>query len=176
MSFDTQVTLDETSGLEPPAVAVAVRQVVAVELTGSVMESGVITTLVTLPKVTVAVVVALAVPDAAVMVLVPAVTPVNKPPAVIVATLGVALDQHTVVPEQLVPPVNVMEFPLLSVPAAVSCVVVAWLTVGFGGSIVILETVGLTKNPLHPKAILNNASAANDPIRRSLWLVDCIVI
>ena len=62
---------------------------------------------VTLPKVTVAVVVALAVPEAALMVLVPAETPVSSPPVVMVATLGVALDQHTVVPVQLVPPVRV---------------------------------------------------------------------
>ena len=122
---ETQVTLAVTSTCVPPAVASAVRQFggTAVELTVSVIELGLITRFVTFPKVTVAVVVAVAVPDAADMVLVPAETPVSSPPAEIVATLGVELDQHTVVPEQLVPPVRVIAFPLLSVPAAVSCVV-----------------------------------------------------
>lgn len=171
-----QVTLEVTSTVDPPAVALAVRHVVAVELSGRVMESGVITTLVTFPSVTVAVVVALAVPDAAVIVLVPAETPVSTPPAVIVATVGVSLDQHTVVPVQLVPPVKVSAFPLLSVPAAVSCVVRPWLTVGLGGSMVILETVGLTKNPVQLAASANVASAVKAPIRLSLGFADDIVI
>jgi hypothetical protein len=120
-----QVTLAVTSIGVPPAVASAVRQFapVAVELTGRVMELGLTTMLVTLPRVTVAVVVAVAVPEDAVMVLVPAETPVSRPPVVIVATLGVALDQHTVVPLQLVPPVRVSVLPLLSVPAAVNVAV-----------------------------------------------------
>lgn len=120
-----QVTLAVTSTVVPPAVALAVKQfaVVAVELTGSVMEPGLTTTAVTLPRVTVAVVVAVAVPEDAVMVLVPAETPVSSPPVLIVATLGVALDQHTVVPLQLVPPVKVIALPLLSVPAAVNVAV-----------------------------------------------------
>jgi hypothetical protein len=75
---------------------------------------------VTFPRVTFAVVVALAVPDAAVIVAVPALTPVNRPPTLTVATLGVSLDQHTTVPVQVVPPVRVSGFPLLSVPAAVN--------------------------------------------------------
>jgi hypothetical protein len=104
-----QVTLVVTSICCPPAVAVAVKQSDpdAIELSGMLKEVvpfGPRTMLVTFPKVTVAVVVALAVPDAAVMVLVPAETPVSSPPVEIVATLGVALDQHTVVPVQLLPP------------------------------------------------------------------------
>ncbi len=134
------------------------------------------TMLVTLSKVTVAVVVALAVPDAAVMVLVPTATPVSSPPVETVATLGVSLDQHTVVPVQLVPPVKVSGLPLLSVPAAVSCRVFVTLTVGLGGSITILVTVGFTKNPLQLTARARVASAANAPARRSLFLVDDIVI
>jgi len=172
----TQVTLAVTSTVVPPAVALAVRHWVAVELTVRVIELGWTRMLVTLPKVTVAVVVALAVPDAAVMVLVPAETPVTRPPALIVATLGVALDQHTVVPVQLVPPVKVSALPLLSVPAAVNCVVSPWLTVGFGGSMVILETVGFTKKPVQLIVRARAARKAKAPARRSLCFVDDIVI
>jgi hypothetical protein len=139
-----------------------------VELTGSVMEVGLMTMLVTLPRVTVAVVVAVAVPEAAVMVLVPAETPVSSPPVLMVATLGVALDQHTVVPVQLVPPVRVIALPLLSVPAAVKFVVSPWLTVGLGGSIVMLDTVGFTKKPVQLTARAKVARRANAPPRRSL--------
>jgi len=176
-----QVTLEVTSIVVPPAVAVAVRQFggTAVELTGRVIEvtpDGPRTMLVTFSRVTVAVVVALAVPDAAVMVLVPAETPVSVPPVLMVATLGVALDQHTVVPVQVVPPVRVSGFPLLSVPAAVNCRVRVWLTVGLGGSIVMAETVGLTKNPVQLMARTRVASTARAPAKRSLWLVDDIVI
>jgi hypothetical protein len=124
------------------------------------------TMLVTLPKVIVAVVVALAVPDAAVMVLVPAETPVSSPPVEIVATLGVALDQHTVFPVQLVPPVKVSGFPLLSVAAAVNCWVNPTLTLGLGGSITMVLTVGLTKNPLQPTARASARSAVKALIKR----------
>ncbi len=94
---------------------------VAVELTGREIEVGLRVRLVTFPKVMVAVAVAVAVPEAAVIVEVPAETPVSRPPALIVATVGVPLDQQTVVPVQLVPAVKVSAFPLLSVPAAVIC-------------------------------------------------------
>jgi hypothetical protein len=121
-----QVTLVVTSICCPPALAVAVKQSLplATEFSVRLKEvtpAGPRTMLVTFPKVIVAVVVALAVPEAAVMVLVPAATPVSNPPVEIVATPGVSLDQHTVVPVQLVPPLKVRAFPLLSVPAAVSC-------------------------------------------------------
>jgi hypothetical protein len=167
---ENQVTLAVTLGDVPPAAAVAVRQFdpLPIELSGSVMELGVITMLVTLARVTVAVVVALAVPEAAVMVLVPAETPVSSPPLVMVATLGVSLDQQTVVPVQLVPPVRVSALPLLSVPAAVNVVVSPWLTVGLGGSMVMLETVGFTKKPVQLKARAKVARAAKAPAMRSL--------
>ena len=177
----TQVTLVVMSTCCPPAVAVAVKQsaVGATELSAisnEVNPDGPSIMLVTLPKVTVAVVVALAVPDAAVMVLVPAETPVRSPPVEIVATLGVSLDQHTVVPVQLVPPLKVSGSPWLSSPAAVNCRVSPMLTVGFAGSIVILETVGFTKNPLQLTASARTASAPKAPARRNMFFVDDIVI
>ena len=175
----TQVTLAVTSTFVPPAVAMAVKHwfPVAIELSGRLKEvSGPTTMAVTLPKVTVAVVVALAVPEAAVMVLVPAETPVSSPPVVMVATLGVALDQHTVVPVQLVPPVSVSALPLLSVPAAVNCAVSPWPTVGLGGSMVMLETVGFTKKPVQLMVKASVARKAKAPAMRSLCFVDDIVI
>lgn len=169
-----QVTLAVTSGDVPPALAVAVKHwlPVAVELTGSEMEVGWTLIAVTFPKVTVAVVVPVAVPDAAVMVVVPAVIPFSSPPVLIVATLGVELDQHTVVPVQLVPPVRVTELLLLSVPAAVNCSVVPWLTVGFGGSTVMAVMVGLTKKPRQPMPRAASASSAREPVRRSFCFMD----
>jgi hypothetical protein len=150
---------------------------VATVFTGILNEVlGLRTILVTLASVTVAVVVAVAVPDAAVMVLVPAVTPVNVPPVLIVATLGVALDQHTVVPVQLVPPVRVSGFPLLSVPAAVNCAVSPTLTVGLGGSMEMVDTVGFTKKPVQLMVKASVARKAKAPAMRSLCFVDDIVI
>jgi hypothetical protein len=124
----------------------------------------------------VAVVVALAVPEAAVIVLVPAETPVSNPLFDTVATEGVALDQHTVVPVQLVPPVKVSGFPLLSVPAAVNCWVSLTLTVGSGGSITMLETVGFVKNPVQLILRARAASAAKAPAAQNLLFLDAIVI
>jgi hypothetical protein len=131
---------------------------------------------VTFPRVTVAVVVALTVPEAAVIVLVPAVTPVKRPPVLTVATPGVALDQHTVVPVQLVPPVRVSGFPSLSVAAAVSWVLNPMLTEGLGGSIVMLATVGFTKNPRQLMARASVASAASATANWSFFLVDDIKV
>lgn len=170
------VTLAETSMLCPPALAIAVKQVVAVELTGSVAELGVTVTLVTFPKVTVAVAVALAVPEDAVIVLVPAEMPLSRPPVLIVATVGVSLDQQTVVPVQLVPAVRVKAFPLLSVPAAFSCSVSPILTVGAEGSMAMLETVGLTKNPVQLAARASTKSTAKAPARRSFPWFDRIAM
>jgi hypothetical protein len=127
-------------------------------------------------KVTVAVVVALAVPDAAVTVAVPAEIPFRAPPVLMVATLVSELDQHTVEPVQLVPPVSVRALPLLSVPAAVSDVVNPTLTLGSGGSIVMVETVGFTKKPVQLKARAKVARAAKAPAMRSLCFVDDIFI
>jgi hypothetical protein len=175
---DCQVTLAETSGDVPPAAAVANKQFdpVAVELSASVIELGLTTMLVTLASVTVAVVVAVAVPEAAVMVLVPAETPVSRPPVLMVATLGVALDQHTVLPVQLVPPVRVIALPLLSVPAAVKFRVSPSLTVGLGGSMVMLETVGLTKKPVQLMVKASVARKTQAPARRSFCFADDIDI
>src|SRR6202046_3729853 len=175
----TQVTLAVTSTDVPPAVAVAVKQSlpVAIEFSARLKEvTGLTTMFVTLPRVTVAVAVALAVPEDAVMVLVPAEIPVSRPPVVMLATVGVALDQHTVVPLQLVPPVKVIALPLLSVPAAVNCVVSPWLTVGLGGSMVMADTVGFTKKPVQLMVKASVARKAKAPARRRLFFVDDIVI
>jgi hypothetical protein len=143
---------------------------VAVELSGRLkLVAPTRTMLVTFPKVTVAVVVAVAVPDAAVMVLVPAATAVSRPPVVSVTMVGSELDQQTVFPVQLVPAVRVSGFPLLSVPAAVNCTGdPPMLTVGLGGSIVMLVTVGFTKKPVQATPMARSASVAKEPIRRSL--------
>jgi hypothetical protein len=94
---------------------------------------------------TVAVVVPVIDPEEAVMVDVPAETPVIMPPVVTVATAGSELDQQTVLPVQLVPPFRVLLLPSLKVAAAVSCSEAAPLpkpTDGLGGSMVMEETVG----------------------------------
>lgn len=67
--------------------------------------------LVTLVRSTVAVVEPVMAPEAAVMVAVPWATPVSSPPVVMVATVVSELDQHTVFPLQLVPPVSVDVLP-----------------------------------------------------------------
>jgi hypothetical protein len=61
----------------------------------------------------VAVVVAVMAPEAAVRVVVPAESPVNRPPVEIDATVGSELDQQTVFPVQLVPAVSVPVLPSL---------------------------------------------------------------
>jgi hypothetical protein len=128
---------------------------------------------------TVAVVVPVTDPEAAVMVDVPTATPVSRPPTLIVATVGSELDQHTVEPVQLVPPFKVALLPSLLVAAAVNCSgddPGPNPTAGFGGSIVIVETVGFWKNPVQPIEIAKMASAAKAPIRRSLCFVDDMII
>lgn len=67
--------------------------------------------LVMLLRMTVAVVVPVMAPEAAVMVDVPEETPVSSPPVEMVATVVSELDQHTVLPLQLVPPVSVAVLP-----------------------------------------------------------------
>jgi hypothetical protein len=67
--------------------------------------------LVTLVRSTVAVVVPVMAPEAAVMVAVPWETPLSSPPVVMVAVVVSELDQQTVFPLQLVPPVNVPVLP-----------------------------------------------------------------
>lgn len=67
--------------------------------------------LVTLVRSIVAVVVPVMAPEAAVMVAVPEATPVSNPPVVMVAVDVSELDQQTVFPLQLVPPVKVCVLP-----------------------------------------------------------------
>jgi hypothetical protein len=106
--FETQVTVAVTSCSGPlESVASTVKHVVAVELTGRLTEPGVTVKAVTSPNVMVALAVALAVPEDAVIVALPTVIPFSSPPEVIVAILGSELDQQTEVPEQVVPPVKV---------------------------------------------------------------------
>src|ERR1700739_4188316 len=177
-----QVTLAVTLICCPPACQVAVKQSfpVAIELAGRLKEVipfGPRTTLVTFAKVTVAVVVALAGPEAAVRVLVPAATGVSRPPVLSVATVGSEVDQHTVVPEQLVPALRVIEFPLLSVPAAVNCRGdPPTLTVGLGGSITRLETVGFWKKPVQLMVRANIRSRATEPAKRPVCLDRNIIV
>jgi hypothetical protein len=58
-------------------------------------------------SVTAALAVAVALPEEAVIVALPVAMPLSNPPLVMVAVLVSELDQHTVVPVQLVPPVRV---------------------------------------------------------------------
>jgi hypothetical protein len=62
---------------------------------------------------TVAVVVPVIDPEAALIVTVPTATPVSKPPVLTVAVVGSELDQQTVFPLQLVPPVRLPVLPSL---------------------------------------------------------------
>lgn len=175
--FVCQVTLVVTS--TPPGFAMAIAQLlpVAVVFSVKVMLVGWIVMLVMFAKVTVAVAVPVAVPDAAVMVVVPAETPVKVPPVLIVATLGVELDQHTVSPVQLVPPESVTgASPWLSCPSAVSGVDCPMLTVGLGGSIVTLVMVGFTKNPLQLTASASVPSTANAPMVRRFHFIPDIFL
>jgi hypothetical protein len=106
--FETQVAVAVTSCSGPlERVAITVKQVVAVELSGRLTVPGVTVRAVTSPSVTVALAVALAVPEDAVMVALPTEIPFSSPPVVMVAMVVSELDQHTLVPEQLVPPLRV---------------------------------------------------------------------
>ena len=107
--FETQVAVAVTSCSGPPleSVAMAVKQTVAVALVGRLVLPGVTVNAVTSPKVIVALAVALAVPEFAVIVALPTEIPFSNPPLVMVAIVVSELDQHTLVPEQVVPPVRV---------------------------------------------------------------------
>jgi hypothetical protein len=106
--FETQVAVAVTSCCGPEErVASTVKQVVAVELSGRLTEPGLTLRAVTSPSVTVALAVPVAVPEDAVMVALPTETPLSNPPLLMVAMVVSELDQHTVVPVQLVPPVRV---------------------------------------------------------------------
>jgi hypothetical protein len=98
--------------------------------------------LVTLVRSTFACVVPVMAPEAAVMVAVPWPAPVADPLVVMVTTVASEVDQQTVLPLQLVPPVRVDVLPSWKVPVAVICWVAPWLIVGVGGSIVMVLRVG----------------------------------
>jgi len=128
---------------------------------------------------TVAVVVPVTVPEEAVIVEVPTETPVSRPPTLIVATVGSELDQHTVVPVQLVPPFNVALLPSLFVAAAVNCSgddPGPNPTDGLGGSIVIVDTVGFWKKPVHATPRARRRSKAMVLIHRSWGFGDDIYL
>jgi hypothetical protein len=94
---------------------------------------------------TVAVVVPVTAPEAPVIVAVPAETPAKTPPVLMVATEVSELDQHTILPVQLVPPLRLPVLPSLYVATAVIWTVVAPVpkpTVGVGGSTVSGESTG----------------------------------
>jgi len=101
---------------------------------------------------------------------------VSKPPVEMVATDVSELDQHTVFPLQLVPPVNVDVLVSWKVPVAVSCWVAPWLILGVGGSIVMVVRVGFWKKPLQLMVSAAVSSMAQVSARRSLCFVDDIVI
>jgi hypothetical protein len=106
--FETQVAVAVTScGSPDESVASTVKQVVAVALTGRLDVPGLTVKAVTSPKVMVALAVALAVPEFAVIVALPTEIPLSNPPLVMVAIVVSELDQHTLVPVQVVPPVRV---------------------------------------------------------------------
>jgi hypothetical protein len=163
--------------LETAAVAVMHCDVpLAVVFSGRLTLVGLSVIAVTSLSVTVALAVAVALPEDAVTVALPVAMPLSRPPLVMVTVLVSELDQHTVVPVQLVPPVRVYVFPSLSVPTALSCSVLFTLTDGLDGSIVTDVMVGFTKNPVQLTASTKVASAENTPVRRSLFLVDDIAI
>jgi hypothetical protein len=157
LSDDVHVTEAVTSCVPPPIrLAVAVNCSVPLDKDTDGLV-GVTTIDCMLASATVTVVVLLTVPEAAVMVAVPADTAVTKPPALIVATL-VGLDDQLTVTGPWVPS--------LKVPVAVICTVhtdpgggghVA--IVGVCGAMAIATNVGSTKNPLQP-ASSSNATMA----------------
>lgn len=162
--------------LETVAIAVMHCDPLAVVFSRMFMLVGLSVIAVTSLSVTAALAVAVALPEDAVIVALPVAMPLSNPPLVMVAVLVSELDQHTVVPVQLVPPVRVYVFPSLSVPTALSCSVLSTLTDGVAGSIVIDVMVGFTKNPVQLTARTKVASVENTPVRRSLFLVDDIAI
>lgn len=123
--FVFQVTVELTSWVPPPeSVAIAVMHCddpVAVEFIGMLTLVGLRVIAVTLPSVTVALAEAVAAPEDAVIVALPVAIPFSNPPVVMVTVPVSLLDQHTVVPVQLVPGVRLYVWLLLSVPTALSC-------------------------------------------------------
>lgn len=99
-----------------------------------------------------------------------------NPPVVMATTVVSELDQQTVFPLQLVPPVRVDVLPSWKVPVADICWLAPWLILGVGGSTVIVVRVGFTKNPVQLMVKASATRRAKVPARRSFCLVDDIVI
>jgi hypothetical protein len=124
---------------------------------------------VTFVRDTVMLAVPLIVPDWAVIVAVPAATPVTLPELLIVATLLSELVQTT-------PVVRVFVLLSLYVPVAVICCVEPTGTLILVGPTVTVVSVGFTKNPRQPRVTAKIASTAKAPARRSFCLVDDMVV
>ena len=142
------VTLDVMSWVVPPAkVATAlyccVLPSVFVELVGVTAIE------VIFASAIVIVVEPLTVPDAAVIVACPGETPVTNPVVLMLAIVESEVDQKALLVKSCV-------VPSLKVPVAAICKVLPCWNVGVVGPTVRVDSVGFTKNPLHPTA---NASA-----------------
>lgn len=155
----------------PLAVAVAVNWAMLACVIETLPELGWITIAVMPPRNTVAVAEALTAWALAWMVAVPSETPASEPPALMVATDGVSLDQER-------PLVTAPVLPSLKVPKTESggTNVVLISTCGEAGEIVIAVSVGFTKKPRQLPARANVASAPKAPASRSFCLVDDIII
>lgn len=105
-----------------------------------------------LARVTVTVVDPLTVPEVAVMVALPVLTAVMRPPELIFAMVASELVQKTF-------EVRVLVVPSSKVPVAAICKVLPCWTDGVGGPTVIVVNVGLTKKPRQPADIRLKTSA-----------------
>lgn len=94
----------------------------------------------------------LTVPDAAVIVAVPGEAPVTKPVVVILAIVESEVDQKALFVRSCV-------VPSLKVPVAAICRVLPCWNVGVVGPTVRVDSVGFTKNPVHPMPIATMRSA-----------------
>src|ERR1700736_3292069 len=109
------------------------------------------------------------VPDWAVIVAVPAATPVTLPEPLILATFPSELVHTT-------PEVRVFVLPSLYVPVAVICCVEPTGRLKPVGLTVTVVSVGFTKKPRQPRLNAKIASAAKVPARRRFCLVDDMVV
>jgi hypothetical protein len=106
------VTSDEMFCVPEEVVPVMVNVAVSLSLAIMLVEGGFMVIEETF-SATVAVVVPVIEPEAAVMVVVPTEIPVIRPPVLMLATVGSELDQQTVFPVQLVPALRVPLLPSL---------------------------------------------------------------
>lgn len=149
------VTLDVMSWVVPPAkVATAlncwVLPSVIVELVGVTAIE------VIFANAIVIVVEPLTVPDAAVIVAVPGETPVTNPVVLMLAIVESEVDQKALLVKSCV-------VPSLKVPVAAICKVLPCWNVGVVGPTVRVDSVGFTKNPLHPAPNASASATANPP-------------